>query len=482
MSDPLFSVIIPAYNQAEFLGEAIESVLNQTYQKFEVIVVDDGSTDNTSGIIKCYNDPRLIYINHDQNRGLPASRNTGIRKSSGEIVFLLDADDLFHPEKLQKHKEFLENHPEIGVSYNSRFELNHSEMTIRELWRPSLSVNLSDLVLGFPFSPSDMVIRREWLFKVGLFDESYIHFSEDLDINCRLALSGCKFASVDRALNYRRYHSGRITKHVDERLNAALRALRTTFADPRCPQDVLALRDIAFSKFAMLWSIIAFIQNETVLGQEKSIEAIKINPSILNKRPCQFVDSMVTSSTLDERKDHEEILRRIFDQLPEELKWLDSQYIWSIGHGYLLRGIRAIIWGRVDDGAALLEHAHRLGAQIDQPFLGRIVAHLLNFESEFGQDATQDVLENLSFYLGKIGGRTLERLLKGHYFINNAFISYRTGNYSNVVPSVIKASSENPKFLSNRGMFSILFRSVVHMGFRSAKPPIKQLTFRVPQI
>ena len=74
---------------------------------------------------------------------------------------------------------------------------------------------ISDLVLGFPFAPSDMVLRRAWAFEVGLFDESYVEFSEDLDINCRLALAGCKFASVDRVLNYSRHHSGRIIKKTN---------------------------------------------------------------------------------------------------------------------------------------------------------------------------------------------------------------------------------------------------------------------------
>ena len=172
-----------------------------------MIVVNDASTDNTDDVIRQFDDPRLKYIVHENNLRLSATRNTGMEASKGEIIFLLDADDLFHPDKLQAHVDFLQNHPDIGASYNARFELNHSSTTIREMWTPPLSVSLKDLVLGFPFSPSDTVVRREWAFKVGLFNPQ-VGTAEDTDFPCRLALDGCQFAGIDRALNYRRYHSG----------------------------------------------------------------------------------------------------------------------------------------------------------------------------------------------------------------------------------------------------------------------------------
>jgi glycosyltransferase involved in cell wall biosynthesis len=196
MAQPLVSVIIPAYNNAEYLGETIQSVLNQTYSNLEVMVVNDASPDNVHAVVQQFNDARIKYIRHEKNQGLSAARNTGIRASIGEIIALLDGDDLFHPEKLQVHVEYLEKHPKVGVTYNPRFELNHSSNTIRELWWPPSIVALSDLVCGFPFSPSDMVLRRDWVFRLSLFDESYTYVGEDLDINCRLALAGCKFGSV----------------------------------------------------------------------------------------------------------------------------------------------------------------------------------------------------------------------------------------------------------------------------------------------
>src|ERR1041385_3866377 len=100
MNSPKVSVIIPTYNHAEYLPEAIQSVLEQTYPDFELLIVNDGSTDHTGEVVQQFTDPRIHYL-EQENRGATAARNTGICASSGELIALLDADDLWHPEKLQ---------------------------------------------------------------------------------------------------------------------------------------------------------------------------------------------------------------------------------------------------------------------------------------------------------------------------------------------------------------------------------------------
>jgi glycosyltransferase involved in cell wall biosynthesis len=202
MHSPKFSVIIPAYNQAEFLSEAIVSVLNQTCRDFEVIIVNDASPDQTNEIVKRFIDPRITLLVHPENRGASATRNTGIRASSGEYIAFLDADDYFHPNKLQVHMDYIAVNPDVSATYNSHYELNHSQKTIRGLWRPPKNLSMADFVVGFPFAPSDVLIRRDWLDKVGLFDESYRFYGDDLDMNCKLALAGCKFGIVDLAARF----------------------------------------------------------------------------------------------------------------------------------------------------------------------------------------------------------------------------------------------------------------------------------------
>ena len=106
MKSPLVSVIIPAYKNAEFLSDAINSVLKQTCSHFELIIVNDASPDNTDEVVKTFYDPRIKYILHEKNKGLSAARNTGIRNSTGDYIALLDGDDYFHPDKL-RHKSLL---------------------------------------------------------------------------------------------------------------------------------------------------------------------------------------------------------------------------------------------------------------------------------------------------------------------------------------------------------------------------------------
>ncbi len=465
MSSPLVSVIIPAYNQAEFVGETIQSVLDQTYSNFEVIVVNDASPDHTSEVVKQYDDPRVKLVVHPENRGLPAARNTGMRASAGEIIALLDADDLFHPEKLQAHVDFLEKHPDVGVTYNARFELNHSARTIRELWRPPLVVGLADLVLGFPFSPSDTVLRREWAFDVGLFDESFVCGGEDTDLPCRLALAGCQFASVNRALNYRRYHSGRHKKNLPCRLDDVARSLKATFSDPRCPDEVLALRDTAIKHHLMVLVSVAFIKEETDLGQEYVRDLAQVAPSILQGQPCELVDFLLRESIADESIDHQVLLKRILAQLPPELAWLDSQYDWAVARGYLLKGTRAIMWGRPEDGRGHMEQAARLGAEIDEGFLQELTYQLLSYGTEFGHEVTQEVIQDLAPYLNKIRPGIGPGRLKGGYWVNRAFQSYQAGEYDRVPGQVVRAVASDPKYLTNRGVLTVLLRSMAGRGF-----------------
>ena len=111
--NPLISVIIPTYNRSVTLGTAIQSVLNQTYQNFELIIIDDGSLDDTCKVISTFSDQRIRYIKHTLNQGAPAARNTGIKKSKGKYIAFLDSDDRWLPEKLKVQLQFLQNHIEF---------------------------------------------------------------------------------------------------------------------------------------------------------------------------------------------------------------------------------------------------------------------------------------------------------------------------------------------------------------------------------
>lgn len=463
----LVSVIVPAYNQAQYLREAIKSILDQSYSNYEILIVDDASPDNTSDVAKSFDDPRIKYICHSENRGLSAARNTGILASTGEILAFLDADDMFHPEKLRMHIEFLQIHQDVGLTYNARFELNYSDTTIRELWQPPSLASLRDLVLGFPFTPSDMVVRKVWLSKEGLFDPG-VGSAEDTDLPCRLALSGCKFAGIEKALNYRRYHSGRRRKNLRQRLSDISCVLETVFADPRCPEDVLAVRDVAIKEHLMSVMSLALIQEEVELGQELVLELIKIDPSVLEGYPCELLDFIVTESIADEKMNHEILLRRIFSELPKEVSYFSEYFDWAVAQGYLRRGIRAAIWGRLEQGKSYFERARSLNAAVDDKTLRSIAHRLLGYQTNFGSAATHSVLERLTHNLDQFGDHHNGRALRGYYWISLAFRSYERTRFSTVPGAILRALINDPSYLTNRGVISILIRSLRHMKQQNA--------------
>ena len=115
---PTVSVIIPTYNHAHVLGRSIQSVLNQTFQDFELIIVDDGSTDDTESLVNRSSSNKIKYVRHQGNQGRSVTRNTGIQLAKGDYIAILDADDEWMPEKLEKQMKVIRTAPpEVGVVY-----------------------------------------------------------------------------------------------------------------------------------------------------------------------------------------------------------------------------------------------------------------------------------------------------------------------------------------------------------------------------
>jgi len=171
---PLVSVIIPTYNRAHLLGRAIQSVLNQTYQDFELIIVDDASSDNTEEVVKSFHDDRIKYIRHDENKGAGAARNTGIKAARGEYIAFQDDDDKWLPNKLEKQVKVLEDSPpEIGVVYTDfqRFDKkSENKPKMVKVMRISGDIHgalLEDNFIGTP----TVLVKKQCFEKVGMFDE-----------------------------------------------------------------------------------------------------------------------------------------------------------------------------------------------------------------------------------------------------------------------------------------------------------------------
>jgi glycosyltransferase involved in cell wall biosynthesis len=185
---PAVTVIIPTFNRAAIVGRAIRSVLAQTFEDWELIVVDDGSTDGTEQAVKSFSDDRIKYVRHERNRGGAAARNTGIRCARGEYVAFLDSDDEWPPEKLEKELEvFRKSDPSVGFVYTGAITLDESGKVLKKhvptrsgwVYEPLLARNR----IG---SCSRVLIKKQAVEQVAGFDETLVSH-QDWDLWLRLA-------------------------------------------------------------------------------------------------------------------------------------------------------------------------------------------------------------------------------------------------------------------------------------------------------
>ncbi|ASJ06241.1 glycosyltransferase family 2 protein [Thermococcus pacificus] len=188
MSRPEVSVIIPTYNRAHLLKRAIESVLRQSFDDFELIVVDDASPDNTQEVVESLDDGRIRYIRLKKNSGGPVARNTGIKKARGRFIALLDDDDEWFPHRLEVQiKKFEEIGKEFGVVYGGFYYVSQQDGRILGKRLPKFKGDVYTHLLkeNFIGSPT-LLIRRECFKKAGLFDPA-LTSSQDWDMWLRIA-------------------------------------------------------------------------------------------------------------------------------------------------------------------------------------------------------------------------------------------------------------------------------------------------------
>lgn len=186
---PLVSVVLPTYNRAHFIGQAITSVLNQTYENIELIVVDDGSTDDTDGVIRTFNDERLRYAKLPRNVGRSAARNKALEIARGEFIAFLDSDDYFLPGKLEQQVNFLSKNPNFHMVYTASGCVESEDEPIKYFYRAPISGHIYNEVAFFKpltITLPTVMLRRSVLTRVGGFDEKMERF-EDTDFWRRIA-------------------------------------------------------------------------------------------------------------------------------------------------------------------------------------------------------------------------------------------------------------------------------------------------------
>lgn len=186
--DPLVSVVIPTYNRQNLVRDAIRSVVEQTYDRWELVVVDDGSTDDTEDVVRSYADPRIAYVENTGPQGPAAARNKGVEVTSGSYLAFLDSDDIWRPGKLRVQVDFMETNPRVGiVGGGCIFVDQQREPTGYESPAPD-EVTYEDLCIStsIPGSTSNVLVRREAFDAAGGFDPQLLR-GEDRDLWIRVS-------------------------------------------------------------------------------------------------------------------------------------------------------------------------------------------------------------------------------------------------------------------------------------------------------
>ncbi len=205
---PELSVIIPVYNSAEYISEAIASILNQSYRNFELLIINDGSKDNSGTIIKSYEDSRIRYFENDGNKGMVYSLNRGIDESKGRYIVRMDADDIALPSRLERQFDFMELHLDIGVSGTFaeyigertgiwKYDVSHNEIKCHLMWGSSL------------IHPT-AIVRKDILIKNNIRYEEHYHDTADFKLWVNLGRVS-KLANLPEVLLKYRVHKDQAT-------------------------------------------------------------------------------------------------------------------------------------------------------------------------------------------------------------------------------------------------------------------------------
>lgn len=279
---PLVSVVIPTHNRAGMLGEALNSVIAQTFREFEIIVVDDGSSDRTRDVAARY--PDLIRYIYHENRGRARTRNAGIQAAKGAYVSFLDDDDIWYPRKLELQTAILESRTDVDFVYASVYLSRGGCRELVASEPPPPETLVERLIFGgpgvVPGGASTVVVRRETLLGSGLFDPA-MEPLEDWELWARIASRGGRFAYIHEPLAEYRMHQ---TNTVHNRLlmqAALLTVLEKLFGAPETPASIKARRRSYLSQQWLRAGNEHYMESQFRAARVAWRKALKLDPSAM---------------------------------------------------------------------------------------------------------------------------------------------------------------------------------------------------------
>jgi len=266
--DPKVSIIIPTYNRVNVITRAIKSVLGQTYQNFELIVVDDGSNDNTGKKVKNFNDSRINYICHEENKGGSAARNTGIQVAKGEYIAFLDSDDEWLPQKIEKQVEILDKDEGIGAVFTDRKIMPSGRIKKIKLPKNKKKQLKKIYRKNFLGGCSVVMVRKRVFSKIGMFDIN-LPSSQDFDMWIRLLIYYNIEVLNEVLVIIHCPSSKRITKNIDAK-ERTLNILKNKYSK--------YLKTCFFCRKLSNLGYLYYCMGNKKIGRNKIIESLQLYP------------------------------------------------------------------------------------------------------------------------------------------------------------------------------------------------------------
>jgi glycosyltransferase involved in cell wall biosynthesis len=330
-TSPIVSVIIPTYNHAHFIGEAIQSVLNQIFSDFEVIIVDDGSTDNTVDIVGSFVDKRIKYLYQD-NKGLAAARNTGLRSAKGEFVVFLDADDILLPNKLAVQVAWLQTHVECCLVASGYFYMDEQGRPLQEQrpWLTFPKFEIEDWLFYCPVGIHCILIRKRCVEQVGGFDDT-LRMVADYDLWLRLAHAECKMEWVKEIVCGYRLSAGQMTRNAAERKHDCVRVIDKFFNQTDLSLHLRALKRDVYAHLYLACAGREYGVAKFEAAQASIVQALKYKPELLGAQQCELVNELLSWTENPFVGDPIAYTNRIFNNLPQEAKVLLKKKHWALG-------------------------------------------------------------------------------------------------------------------------------------------------------
>ena len=465
---PLVSIVIPTYNRSELLRMSVESALAQTYPNVEIIVVDDGSTDDTAALVSQYTD-QVTYLKQD-NQGVAAARNAGFRASAGEYATFLDDDDLIMPTKIEHQVQVLASRPEVGLVHCRYYYADKDGNLLDKVGLLPEGEVLEELLCGNFVWMGAPLIRRQCLDRAGYFDQEIPSVIADWDLWLRIALAGTPFACVQEPLGAYRVQQDSMLANVAELERATFTVFDKVFANPQLPADAVAVKEHARGRWRFWISCRYYAAGRWDDGRRNLSQALALCPDLLAK-PTHLLKLLSADALTPRVSDPFEFITNLLDHLPScalGLQQYRSQILSRIYVGLALRNYGT---GSIPTAQSQLAQALALDpAMLEQ--MDGFAESLYTFAKHLPISApllyVDTVLQNLppgAQRLGRVRGRVLSSVS-----IGCAFQDYFTGHRLRTARRVLAALRHRPSWLKNRGVVSIFLRSL--LGLRARGPSL----------